>query len=191
MEIFIDTTSKSKEPSVIIWQKDRILKWSDFKKKPEPRPEASAVSAVGFQSGPFVEHIKIGSKFKFRIKEMNLNTIFMPDCSWVVKGITKENRILLLKHEQGHFDLAEEITRKARVRTTNRLRNRIFNIRGKNEIKAKKDALLRVSRIRKKIAARLNKELTNQEAKYDDKTNHGLIVRHQKKYNKRFDKLRR
>jgi single-stranded DNA-specific DHH superfamily exonuclease len=55
---------------------------------------------------------------------------------------------------------------------------------------AKKEAVLQVNKIRKKIEAKLQNELERQETKYDKKTNHGLITVYQKKYNKRFKKLR-
>jgi len=48
-----------------------------------------------------------------------------------------ERSISLLKHEQGHFDLAEEITRKTRIKTTNRFQNRSLIVKGKNEDKEK------------------------------------------------------
>lgn len=46
-------------------------------------------------------------------------------------------RTLLLKHEQGHFDLAEEATRKTRIKIINHFQNKVFNIK-KNEGNAKK-----------------------------------------------------
>jgi len=162
----------------------------DFKKKPDLRSKASASSAIGFESKPFIEHIKAGNKFKFKIKDMQLNAVFIPDLSWVMKNVSKKNSKSLLKHEQGHFDLAEEITRKTRARTTNRFHDRPLNVKGKNEDMAKKDAVLQATGIRRKIEDELQKEFKSQETKYDDRTNHGLIVAHQERYNKRFEKLR-
>lgn len=176
---------------VLVWNKTRFLKWNDFKKLPNPKSEASASSAIGFESQPLIEHIKTGTKFKFKIGDMQLNAVFIPGLSWVVKNLSKKNSILLLKHEQGHFDLAEEITRKTRTKTTKRFRNRAFTAKGKNEDKAKKDVISQVTKIRKKIDGTLQKELKSQQTKYESKTNHGLIKRYQEKYNKRFDKLRK
>ena len=190
METSVINTSANLELSVIIWNKLRILKWDDFKRKYDSNGRGSAIAAIGFESKPIIEHIKVGSSFKFKIKEMQLNTIFIPDFSWVIKNISKKNSALLLKHEQGHFDLAEEITRKTRLRTANSLRNRVFNVKGKNEYQAKKDSILRAAKIRKKIEDELQNELKSQETEYDDKTNHGLITKYQKKYDKRFEKLR-
>ena len=190
MQLFIRNTPTNPELPVIIWNKTRILKWDDFKKKPDSEAKASAISAIGFESKPLIEHIKTGSKFKFKIKDMQLHAIFIPGLSWVTKNISEKGSTLLLKHEQGHFDLAEEITRRTRIKTTNRFQNKSFIVKGKNEDKAKKNAILQVTKIRKEIDGKLQKELKSKEAKYEDKTNHGLIIKYQEKYNKRFEKLR-
>src|SRR5579863_9066512 len=176
---------------VLIWNKTRFLKWNDFNKLPDIKSKASASSAIGFESQPLIKHIRIGTKFKFKIGDMQLNAVFIPGLSWVVKNLSKKNSILLLKHEQGHFDLAEEITRKTKIKTSKRFQNRSFVAKGKNEDKAKKYAISQVSKMREKIDGTLQKELKNQQTRYESKTNHGLIKGYQEKYNKRFDKLRR
>jgi len=176
---------------VLVWNKTRFLKWADFEKKPDSKSKASASSAIGFQSQPLIEHINTGYKFKFKIGNMQLDAIFIPSLSWVVKNLTKKNSALLLKHEQGHFDLAEEITRKSRSRTAKRYHDRAFIANGKNEDKAKKDAIYQVTKIRNKIDGILQKELKEQQTKYESKTNHGLIKKTQDNYNKRFAKLRK
>jgi hypothetical protein len=190
VRIFVINTSKNPELPVIIWNKTRLLKWNDFKKMPNLKSKASASSAIGFESMPSIEHLKTGATFKFKIKNMELHAIFIPDLSWVMKNIGKKNRELLLKHEQGHFDLAEEITRKTRTNTTDHFHDRSLILKGKNEDMAKKDAIIQIAKIRKKIEVELHKKLKIQETKYDDKTNHGLIIGYQEKYNKRFKRLR-
>jgi hypothetical protein len=190
MQIYVDNTSTNPKFPVIVWNKTRILKWTDFKKRPIHKSKASASAAIGFESQPLIEHTSTGNKFKFKIKDMQLNAIFIPDLSWVMKNISMNGDTLLLKHEQGHFDLAEEITRKTRIRSDNKFQNRAFIVKGENEDKARKNAVLQVTKIRKKIDNKLQKEFKNQETKYDDITNHGLIIKNQERYDKRFDKLR-
>ncbi len=190
MQIFVINASINSEFPVIVWNTNRILKWNDFKKKPDLQDKASASSAIGFESRPLIEYIETRGKFKFRIMDMHLNAVFIPDISWVMKNINKKNSISLLKHEQGHFDLAEEITRKTRTRIANRFHSRTLTIKGKNEDMTKKNAILQVTKIRREIERKLQKEFKSQEIKYDDKTNHGLIIKYQEKYNKRFEKLR-
>ena len=190
MQILIMNKLVNPELPVIIWKKTRVLKWEDFRKNPDLQSKASASSAIGFESKPFMEHIKAGNRFKFKIKDMQFKAVFIPDLSWVMKNVSKKNSKSLLKHEQGHFDLAEEITRKTRNKTTNRFHDRPLNLKGNNEVMAKKDAILQVTEIRRRIEKQLQKEFKNQETKYDNKTNHGLITFYQEKYNKRFEKLR-
>ncbi|HET6457474.1 MAG TPA: hypothetical protein VFG24_01175 [Nitrosopumilaceae archaeon] len=190
MQIFISDISTNTQLPVIIWNKTQILKWIDFKKNPSLKAKASASSAIGFESKPIIEHIKIGDKFKFKIRDMQLHAVFIPDLSWVLKNLSEKSGALLLKHEQGHFDLGEEITRKIRIKTINRFQNRSLIVKGKNEEKAKKDAVLQVTKIRKEIEGKLQQESKRQETTYDDETNHGLIIEYQEKYNKRFKKLR-
>lgn len=190
MQTFVSDSSANSKLPVIVWNKTQALKWSDFKKSPDLNDKASASLAIGFESKPIIEHIATGSKFKFKIRDMQLRAIFIPNFSWVVKNVSEKDSTLLLKHEQGHFDLAEEITRKTRIKTTNRFQNRAFTVKGKNENEAKKGAILQVTKIRKEIEGKLQKEFRYQETKYDDKTNHGLIVEYQEEYNERFKKLR-
>jgi len=190
MQTFVINTSVNPELPVIIWKKTRVLKWNDFKKNPDLKSNASASSAIGFESKPLIEHIKTGNRFKFKIKDMQLNAVFIPELSWVIKNISKKNSKSLLKHEQGHFDLAEEITRKTRTKVTNRFHDKSLGVKGKNEDLAKKSAVSQATGIRKEIECKLQKEFKSQETRYDDKTNHGLIIGYQEKYNKRFEKLR-
>ncbi len=186
----VSNISTNLEFPVIVWNKNQVLKWIDFKKKSDPKVNAAAVAAIGFKSKPLIEYIKNEGKFKFKIREMEFAAIFIPNFSWVIKNMSRGERELLLKHEQGHFDLAEEITRKTRTEMTNRFQNKIFTVKEKNWNDAKKKSILQVNKIRKKIERKLQKELGIQETKYDKKTNHGLITVYQKKYNKRFKKLR-
>ena len=190
MQIFIYKTHVNSELPVIIWSKTRLLKWTDFKKKMVHKNGASASAAIGFESKPIIMHMKNDDKFKFTIKDMQFKAVFIPDLSWVMKNISVKNRKLLLKHEQGHFDLGEEITRKARSKTADRFHNMALIVKGINEKEAKKDALFQATEIRNKIELKLQKEFKRQEEKYDVQTNHGLVIEYQEKYNKRFNKLR-
>ena len=122
---------------------------------------------------------------------MRLHAVFIPEFSWVMKNISVKGKTLLLKHEQGHFNLAEEIIRKTRIKLINQFQTKVFIIKEKDKNKAKKEAILQVTKIRKELEDRLQKDFKKQERKYDDKTNHGLITRYQDDYNKRFEKLRK
>ncbi len=175
------------EPKVIIWNNTQILKWSDFKKKSDPDSVASANAAIGFESKPIIEYLQVGKQLKYKIKDLQLHAIFIPNLSWVTKNINQKEKSLLLKHEQGHFDLAEEVIRKIKNKSTDIYK--VFTIKEKNKDNIK-EVELQVNKIRNNIELELQNEFNIQESKYDNKTNHGLIPSHQKKYNKRFKKLR-
>ncbi|MFB5631609.1 MAG: hypothetical protein ACE5RN_08485 [Nitrosopumilaceae archaeon] len=151
---------------------------------------ASANSAIGFESEPIIDYFKTGVKFKFKILDLGIHAIFIPSFSWVKKTILDKDRNSLLKHEQGHFDIVEEIVRKSTIKTTTLFRKKFFKVEGKNISIAKKNAIFQVTIIRKGIEDKLKKELQSEETKYDIKTNHGLIAWQQEKYNRRFKKLR-
>jgi hypothetical protein len=182
--------SKNSKINVIIWSQTRNLKWSDFKEKSNFKSRSAASSAIGFESEPILNHIETGGKFRFKILDMQFHAIFIPRFSWVTKNTCNKNGKSLLKHEQGHFDLVEEIVRKSKIKTNNLFKDKFFIIRGKNKSSAKKNAILHVTKIRKKIEIKLKKELNREATTYDAKTNHGLIKLEQEKYNKRFTKLR-
>ncbi len=63
-----------------------------FQKKSEPKVNV-AVSTIGFKSKPLVEDIKTRSKFKFKIREIELDTIFIPNFSRVMKNINGKKNI--------------------------------------------------------------------------------------------------
>ncbi len=84
------------------WSKQRELQWEDFRKVPPTKNEKAALSLVGVD---FFANC-IDGKFRFEV-----NAFFNRDSSWVrkVKGFDK-----LLRHEQGHFDIAEIAARELR-----------------------------------------------------------------------------
>ncbi|AFS80686.1 hypothetical protein NKOR_03980 [Candidatus Nitrosopumilus koreensis AR1] len=177
MKKLVCDTDVQREPQVIIWNNTQILKWSDFKKKSDPDSEASANAAIGFESKPIIEYLKVGKQLKYKIKDLQLNAIFIPNLSWVTKNINLKEGNLLLKHEQGHFDLAEEVIRKIKNKSTGIYK--VFTIKEKNKNNMK-EATLQVNKIRDDIESELQNEFNIQESKYDNKTNHGLIKIHQK-----------
>jgi hypothetical protein len=129
--------------------------------------------------------------FKYKIKEMKFIAIFIPRFSWFRKNLTAEENLILLKHEQGHFDLAQEIVKKIRIKTDKRFINRFFIVKGKNKEISKENTILAVTKIRKLIEVKILKELKFQERKYDVKTGNGLNLKQQEIYDKRFKNLRR
>lgn len=91
-----------KKDERIIWSKDRLLTWEDFKGK---APGSGPYGAITFSG--------IGRDFIYNNGLITLNTgaFFYPKKSWVKEKARNE---YLLKHEQVHFDITEIYARKFR-----------------------------------------------------------------------------
>ncbi len=173
------------------WSKDVRLSWDDFKGKPDSEINAAARSAVGFECHPSVEYMKTESKIKFKIRSFGIRAIFIPDLSWRdPNNITEAGSSSVLKHEQGHFDLAEEIARKSNTRLDAEFNERTFSIKGKNEDESRKNAQKIINEFVSKQINEAHDELGMLEKKYDDETKHGMIKEKQDTYNERFNRLR-
>ncbi|TSA18315.1 MAG: hypothetical protein D4R72_02285 [Nitrosopumilales archaeon] len=179
------------ESPAITWNKDYLLRWEDFKGNPNHKIPASANSSVGLESQPTIQLITTKTKFKFKINVVGIRAIFIPDASMMIKErISEQGSATLLRHEQGHFDLAEEIARKSNVKLNAEFNSRTFTIHGNNEEESKKNALHQVKEMISKYLVEEHEELKTLEKKYDEETRHGIIEDKQNVYNERFDKLR-
>jgi hypothetical protein len=100
--LLFGTVTQTADDEFKFWSKQRELQWEDFHKLPPTKTEKAAMSLVGVE---FFANC-IDGKFRFEV-----NAFFNRDSSWVrqVKGIDK-----LLRHEQGHFDIAEIAARELR-----------------------------------------------------------------------------
>ena len=84
---------------------DRPLTWKDFKgKKPSSSPyKASTATIIGYEVEGYPENLSFKIYF-----------LFSPKKSWVskpfLKSADKKISTLLLKHEQGHYDIARVIS---------------------------------------------------------------------------------
>lgn len=175
----------------ITWNKDYLLRWDDFKGEPNREIPASARSAVGLESEPLIQLIATKTKFKFKINAMQIRAIFIPDASMVIKErVSEQGSAILLRHEQGHFDLAEEIARKANLHLDQQFQNKTFTVKGKTPEEAHKEAMRQATVMNKETLENLRKDFHLQEIKYDKETNHGIIIEKQEGYNTRFKKLR-
>jgi hypothetical protein len=92
-----------KNEETIVWQEGRLLTWDDFKGKPAQR---NSVASTSYD----IEHQVI---FHSSSATVIIRSIFFPQLSWKRKGRNDED---ILKHEQGHFDIAEIFARKLRVK---------------------------------------------------------------------------
>jgi len=140
----------------IYWNQNTRLQWNDFKGKPDNSQiyDASTESTVKCDLKGDNESITI-----------TVVCFFERSKSWVKKG--KKNDTLL-KHEQGHFDLAELYTRKLR--------------------KAMKEAKFTDKTINtefRKIYQKYVGDLKKEQTLYDKETRHSIIYDKQKEWEAR------
>jgi len=96
------------EINVLVWSNDSFLRWSDFNAESNPSAFEDSHSVIKYRYTWTVNSDKIGSQVLFFIENIQLSVEFYPVLSWVRTLQTNDD---LLKHEQGHFDLAELIKR--------------------------------------------------------------------------------
>src|SRR5258705_9827270 len=89
--------SQAKDEEMIEWNPTRALTWSDYKGSPDPRSDAAASTTTYLG----IEYKMDEKGFSFKIQ-----CRFSLTRSW---GRSKTD--FILKHEQGHFDIAEIFAR--------------------------------------------------------------------------------
>jgi hypothetical protein len=97
----------------------------------------------------------------------------------------------LLKHEQGHFDLAEIIKRKHQKIFENEFYDKQFPTRGQNDAQRKQYAKEDSGKMISLEVEKLNLQLKEKRDEYDQETNFGKNISEQEKYNEIFAKLRK
>jgi hypothetical protein len=140
----------------IYWDQNIRLKWDDFKGKPDKSQPFDASTETSVKSD-----LK-GSGDDITI---TIVCFFEKSKSWVKKGKRGDT---LLKHEQGHFDLAELYTRKMR--------------------KAMKEASFTSKNVNaefKKIYLKYVGDLKKEQTRYDNETKHSIIYDKQKEWEAR------
>lgn len=149
-----------KESFLIEWSKGALLEWRDFKKEPLEKKSVSAQTTTKHK-------IKMTGGSSEQI-DFEIRTYFAPNKSWVKKESL--DNLNLLKHENGHFSIAEIIGR--------RLRKELYSCSVSSKEK--------VSELVKEKALKYRKELKVLQASYDKETNHSKDVLNQKKWEEKF-----
>jgi len=91
-----------KELEIIYWSKHNALKWTDFKGSVDINNKHAAITDC---------NIKMDFKTKKDTLFVSILSYMSPNKSWVK---TNEQNVILLKHEQIHFDITELFARKFR-----------------------------------------------------------------------------
>jgi len=175
------------EINVLVWSNDSFLRWSDFNAESNPSAFEDSHSVIKYRYTWTVNSEKIGSQVLFFIENIQLSVEFYPALSWVRTLQTNDD---LLKHEQGHFDLAELTKRENLEKLQNKFHEKEFPTRGKNEEQIKQFAKEDSGKMIAIEVEKLEEILSQKRQEYDVQTNFGHNLEKQSEYNSIFDRLR-
>ncbi|MDC4231725.1 MAG: hypothetical protein M8319_05305 [Nitrosopumilus sp.] len=175
------------ENEVVVWSKDSFLHWSDFKAEFNPSAFEDSHGVTKYRYTWTINSDEIEDQIQFFIENIKISVEFHPVLSWVRISQASDE---LLKHEQGHFDLAELIKRENLKELQNKFYGKRFPTRGKNEDQGKQFAKEDSGKMIAKEVEKLEQILSQKSEKYDEQTNFGQNSEKQLEYNLIFDKLR-
>jgi len=177
----------------IVWDKDYLLTWDDFCGEPDNKNPHKAQSNIAIRCKFGLEFVKTKTKFKFTLNNTIPYAGFDRTKSWVkpeMSDLKYEGSRKLLKHEQVHFDAAQDLVQRVYSKKLVDLVGKKFSTSGKSteeiEVNGKKEA----ARIISKILQNANHELIRFQDQYDKETKHGIVSQVQERYESRFVSLR-
>jgi hypothetical protein len=173
--------------NTIPWSTEYLLKWSDFQAEPNPSNYEDSYSLIRYRPTWFVKSDEIEGEIKFGIDDIHLTAEFYPSLSWVRPN---QKNIMLLNHEQGHFDLANSLISKLRRDLEEKFDGRKFFVHGKNSEQQKQFAKEQSNSLIYNAVAEWEKFLLLERGKYDSETNFGQNRTKQENYDSKFSKFR-
>lgn len=148
--------------------------------------DANTRSAINYFFNSTINEDK--KRYKIKVVKIWVRAYFVPEGSWLRPKILGEiNLPKLIKHEQGHFDLAEKCARRFERKLKNKFKNKTFSF-NKNLVS---DPVNEVKNLIQLEFDMLLEEFTQRTIDYDKATNHGLITNKQEKFDAQFDQLRK
>ena len=175
------------ENIVVVWSNDSFLTWSNFEAESNPAVFEDSHSAIKYRYTWTVNSDNKENEILFFIENIQLSVEFHPVLSWVRLSQTNDD---LLKHEQGHFDLAELVKRGNLEKLKNKFYEKQFPTRGKNEDQRKQFAREDSGKMIADEVQRLEVILSQRRKEYDEQTNFGQNLEKQSEYNSIFNKLK-
>ncbi|NIM26241.1 MAG: hypothetical protein GTN97_04370 [Nitrosopumilaceae archaeon] len=172
---------------IISWSKDYFLSWSDFQAEPNSAAYEDSSSNIKYHHTWTVDSEMIDGQIFYFINDINLTTQFLKHLSWVRDQHATQQ---LLKHEQGHFDLAESLIPEIIQSMKEKFQGKRFPTRGQNDEQRKQFAKGNSGLL---IANELENwfhKLHQKREQYDKETNFGNNLDAQKLYNEKFAQLR-
>jgi len=174
------------ENDVLKWSKDYFLKWSDFKAESNPALFEDSHSTIKYGFTWIVNSDKLNKEIVFLIDNIKLTVEFHSLLSWVRKFEFNDN---LLKHEQGHFNLAELLRRDYDKILENKFYHKSFPTRGQNDAQRKQFAKEDSGRMISNEVDKLSMILIKKREEYDVETEYGKNIQNQLKYEEIFENL--
>ncbi len=172
---------------IISWSKDYFLKWSDFQAESNPSSFEDSSCHIKYHHTWTVNSEMVDEKIYFLINDIKLSTQFLRHLSWVRENQTSSD---LLKHEQGHFDLAELLRPTITEKIQTEFKDKKFPTRGKNDEQQKQFAREQSGLMIAKELEKWSNCFTQQKTKYDEETEFGRNSDKQKEHDKKFNVLR-
>jgi len=175
------------ENNNLVWSNDSFLRWSDFIAESNPSVFEDSHSVINYRYTWTVNSDEKENQIIFFIDNIQLVVEFHHVLSWVRLSQATDN---LLKHEQGHFDLAELVKRENLEKLKNKFYEKQFSTRGKNEDQRKQFAREDSGKMIAEEVQKLEVILSQRSRVYDEQTNFGQNLEKQSDYNSIFDKLK-
>ncbi|MCE2506994.1 MAG: hypothetical protein J4F36_11140 [Nitrosopumilaceae archaeon] len=175
------------ENEILSWTKNFSLKWSDFKAEHNPASFEDSHSVIKYGFTWIVDSEKIDNEILFIIKNIQISVEFCPLLSSVRTSETSDQ---LLKHEQGHFDLAELVKRENITSLQMKFEGRQFPTRGKNEEQRKQFAKEDSGKMIAQEVEQMQNVLEKKIQEYDEITDYGNNLDKQYEYNLKFKQLK-
>ncbi|MBS1268669.1 MAG: hypothetical protein MAG458_01401 [Nitrosopumilus sp.] len=176
------------ENNPIGWSKDFFLDWNNFKADHNPTIFEDAHSEIKFRFTWTVTSDTLDNKIIFSIQNIELFVEFHPLLS---SFRTLEKNDIILKHEQGHFDLAELFKNEHLPKLQNKFYNKPFPTRGQNDDQRKQFAKEDSGKMIVVEIEKLEEQLQTKRQKYDDETSLGHNQEKQTEYDVLFTNLRK
>ncbi len=175
------------ENDTISWANDSYLKWSDFSAESNTATFEDSHSVIKYRFTWTVNSDEKETQIIFFIQNIQLFVEFHKILSWVRPSEATDD---LLKHEQGHFDLAELVKLENIEKLKNEFYDKQFSTRGKNEDQRKQFAREDSGKLIAEEVQKIEVILSQRRKEYDEQTNFGQNLEKQSDYDSIFDKLK-
>jgi len=175
------------ENKILVWSNDSFLKWFDFEAESNSAAFEDSHSVIKYRYTWTVNSEKFGDQIIFFIENIQLSVEFHSVLSWVRLSQANDD---LLKHEQGHFDLAELVKRENLEKLKSKFHEKQYPTRGKNEEQRKQFAKHDSGIMIAEEVEKLEEILSQRRQEYDEQTNFGQNLEKQLEYDSTFDRLK-